>query len=113
VCNSHNPLTTNLVPKDLRVTELCRIDGEDWARVLGEGDTVRRVGDVLVLCCSSVEGVDGNEAVLRMNIGIEETGGVVSVKDRAAAENAFARFVWSDGDGQVLPGVEITGYNIM
>jgi hypothetical protein len=65
-------LTTNLVPKDLRVTELRRIDGEDWARALGEGDTVRRVSDVLVLCCSGIEGVDGDKAALRVNIDVEE-----------------------------------------
>ena len=77
--------------------------------MLGEGDTIRRVGDVLVLCCSGVEGVDGDEAVLRMNSDIKETSGVVPVKDRAAAEDAPAKFVWSDGDGQILPGVEIAG----
>jgi len=51
VGNGHDLLTINLVPE---VTELRRIDGECWAGVLGEGDTVRRVGNVLVLRCSSV-----------------------------------------------------------
>jgi hypothetical protein len=111
--NGHDPLTTNPVPEDLGVTELRRINGEDWAGVLGEGDTIRRVGDVLVLGCSGVESVDGNEAVLRMDFIIEEAGGVVSVKDGATAEDAIARIVWSDGDGQVLPSVEISGCNIM
>ena len=79
MCNRHDPLTTSFVPEDLRVTELCRVDGENWTGVLGEGNTVVRVGKVLVLCCSGVEGVDGNEAVLRVDIVVEETGGVVSV----------------------------------
>ncbi len=109
VCNGHDPLATNLVPEDLGVTELRRIDGEDWAGVLGEGDTVCRVGDVLVLCCSGVQSIDGDEVVLGMVVDIEETGSVVSVKDHATAEYAIARFVWSDGDGQVFPGVQIAG----
>ena len=82
-------------------------------RVLGEGDTVRRVGNVLVLRCSSVEGVYGDEAVLRIDAIIKETGVVVSVKDRATAEYAITMLVWSDGDRQVLPGVEIARCHII
>ena len=40
VCYGHDPSATNLIPENFGVTELRRVDGEDWAGVLGEGDTV-------------------------------------------------------------------------
>jgi hypothetical protein len=92
-------LATNLVPEDLGVTKLRRVDGEDWTRVLCEGDAVARVGETLVLRCIGVKGVDGDEAVLRVSMIVKETGGIVSVYNRAAAEYATTRLVWGDGDG--------------
>ena len=66
--------------------------------------TIERVSDMLRLAHSSVEGVDGNEAQIIRNTLIEETAGVVDIKNGTATEDPLS-LLGKDRRQVIIPGV--------
>ncbi len=72
---------------------------DDGFGILGEGDAVGRVGEMLRLRSGRVERVEGDDALILGRRLVEEAGGVFKVNDRVTL-----KMPWPSSSGAMAMG---------